>query len=132
MTTLEQIALKYGPLVPRFPRIGRGSTRAVYELGDYVVKVCLSKGVEPECDRCACKRETEKWESLNAHDPIRALLAPILASGDCWVVMPKADQIDGDIPARVSSVLAKAGFCDMWGFNFGRFGDEWKMIDYAA
>lgn len=111
--------------------LGLGATREAFDLGDgTVLKVDWNGGGTLG----GCNAEAAIWEA--ADSMTRQFLAPVIASGDGWLVMPKCamnvTEAEGeayDVEAEGFGVIIN----DLHPMNLGRMADGTVVcIDYAA
>lgn len=117
-------------LVLSLPEIGSGTCRIVYDLGDVVLKV--NRGHRSTLHG-SCETEASHWEMFRDTEHAD-LFAPVLASGDGWLIMAKADRQceSSDDYYEVMRSANRLGITDLFHANCGMFGDEVKVIDYAT
>lgn len=110
------------------PYIGRGATRKVYDLGDVVLKVTTNFG------HCVghCADEADVWEQVKG-TKWSSLFAPVLASGEGWLIMAKADT-DGISYSELINLEGKLnaiGIGDLHEGNVGYLDGDLVAIDYS-
>lgn len=77
------------------------------------------------------RREIEIWEASEWYPEYRAILCPVDAYGDGWIVARRADQSDS-IKARDALIKAMGyGLPDMQAANCGHVGRRPVMLDYG-
>lgn len=117
-------------LVRQLESIGQGSCRQVFDLGDAVLKVNLGAA---HTLHGSCETEARHWEMVQG-TPHEDLFAPVLASGDGWLIMVKADEVCGgsDDFHSVMRAANRLGITDLFCSNMGMFSGVAKVIDYAT
>ena len=128
------------------PRLGKGTTRGVYDLGDgTVLKRCEGRDAHRN-GYCSCESEGKFWAKIQGRAEA-ALFAPTYESGECWTRMQKADEVpvpclDGACPrnmpygadwframeSKIYPVYAR----DIHPGQFGIFGGSYKLLDYGV
>lgn len=113
-----------------FPKIGDGSTRKVFDLGDgTVVKVCHA--LDHGSDVCPCLKEIEVWAAFLDHPR----LVPVIEGGLHWVRMPK---IDKDFTSPLWQTYTHAcreippGVGDYGSSNWSPYKGMLRMHDYGC
>lgn len=116
-------------------KLGQGASRKTYALdADRVIKIdyaMLNQGGW----QGQCNSEAARWQ--NASEEIRPFLAPVLESGDGWVIMARAKTVISTFGPEVSRTISHdlgttTGIGDLHGGNIGYFGNGiFKIIDYA-
>lgn len=114
-------------------KLGEGASRKCYDMGNGKV-VKLNHNTIRFGDQCA--KEVRRWNNADANK--RQYLAPILAHGNGWVIMEKAqgtayELLRGDFAYQIGRELSQAtGFNDLHPANLGYFGcGVFKILDYA-
>lgn len=118
-------------LVVSLPQIGEGSCRQVFDLGDVVLKVNRAHRRQLHG---SCETEAAAWEHFVGTEH-EHLFAPVLASGDGWLIMAKADSIstaDEHDYHEVKNAANRLGITDLFHANLGIFAGQCKVIDYAT
>lgn len=129
----------------KLDRIGRGTTRDVYDLGDgTVLKVCRKTRHAHRVGYCPCETEGEHWNRHHGKDS-ESLFAPVVAYGPCWIRMKKADDVPvpcvnecphgmpydarwyKDFQDRIAPIYAQ----DLHPGQVGKFGDSYRLLDYG-
>ena len=127
------------------PRIGKGTTRGVYDLGDgTVLKRCEGRHAH-RAGYCPCMSEGEFWAKIQARTEA-VLFAPTYESGECWTRMQKADSVpvpclDGACPPgmpyganwfiKAEQEILPVYPHDIHPGQFGIFEGKVKLLDYG-
>lgn len=127
------------------PLLGKGTTRAVYDLSDgTVVKTCKGMPHAHRVGYCPCEAETANWAKF-ASSPNAELFAPVLEGGECWNRMVKADSVpvpcldgcpngmpyDADWFMGAYRAIKEFYNIDIHPGQFGIFGGKYKLLDYG-
>jgi hypothetical protein len=117
--------------------LGVGISRKVYDLGDgRVVKHCHPDYCPGLARFCDCMREAKLWHRTRAK-----ILAPVLAYGLHWLIMPKASMTARElhdvreiweILRHLYTQAASLGIRDNHASNVGLFNGQWKILDYTV
>lgn len=118
-------------LVQGLEHLGSGSCRTVFDLGDCVLKVNkdLARNMHGSCET-----ESAHWETFQGTDN-EYLFAEVLASGDGWLIMVKADSVCTGGEWDYQETMRRAtrlGVSDLFSANLGVFDGTCKVIDYAT